>query len=97
MASDNVLRALAEETLERGTHPDRERTLREFLGTDDREESAAAGGGQGAGGESKPRTDADATEGSGGEQEDDDAKGAGKPGSPTTAPETGRQRGRSGR
>lgn len=35
MADNDVLRALAQEALERGTHPDRERVLRDFVGDDE--------------------------------------------------------------
>jgi hypothetical protein len=95
-STGDVLRALAEEALERGIHPDRESVLRDYVG-EDTDQGPEPTEGQGPGGEGgKPRTERDAE--AGGDESDKDQ--AEEPGgdkgekrrernvSPTTQPDT---------
>lgn len=84
--SGDVLRALAEEALQAGVHPDRESILREYVGEEEEPTDDRTPEGQGAGGDSKPAREEDRT-----------GKVPGKPvagdeTSPTTAPESSSDR-----
>lgn len=98
MPSDKeVLRALAAQAMESGAHPDRGSVLQEFL--DDQEDTQEhpttdpTEEGQGPGGEGGKTRDSKKT----GQGEDEEGDGGVNKQSPTTAPETGSQRGKAGK
>lgn len=97
-SSGDVLKALAQEALQAGVHPDRESVLRSYVGEDEEPTDDRSPEGQGAGGEgSKPQREEDRTDRGDPGKGDRTGKEPGKPvagdeTSPTTTPESSSDR-----